>query len=336
MLAVVLTLATLTVFWFVTESGPFASIEPSVWALDMTQVSALHGRSLTGAGVTVCIVDTGVDATHPELQGVHLAAWRDFVNGRPTPYDDEGHGTAMAGIIFARGRLPGIAPGASLISVKAIGGSGSGTDLDVSRSISFCLDPNGDGDLADGADVISLSLGGESHPFLGSDTEDAVNAALDRGVIVVGAAGNDGQRDDGDVESPASVPRVIAVGAVNIQGSIAPWSSRGNNGVFPPFPTVDPNKKPELVAPGVSISTILPNARYGYVSGTSPASALVAGIVALLLEEHPAYRHESTLLGAFKMSLMRAACGCSGTEVSHDDRYGYGIVRARDTDGLLP
>ena len=328
--AALLILAAVTSFWFVTSSGPFAVIEPSQWALDLTEVSDVHALGYSGSGVTVCVVDSGVDLSHPELIGVNLVAWKDFVNDRTSAYDDFGHGTAMAGIIFAGGRLPGIAKSAALIAVKAISSSGSGTDLDVANAIRFCVDPNADGDLGDGAHVISLSLGGNARPFLGSATEDAANAAMDRGVIVVAAAGNDGEDDDGDVESPASVPRVVAVGAVNRQGVLATWSSRGQN-LF----TFDPDKKPEVVAPGVSIATILPDGAYAYVSGTSPAAAFVAGIVALLLGEHPAYRHASALLTDLKFALMRGACGCSGSPVLHDDRYGYGIVQALATDALL-
>lgn len=328
--AAVLVVAAVTTFWFATESGPFATVEPSQWALDMTEATGLRARGLDGTGVTVCIVDSGIETTHPDFQGLHLVAWRDFVNERTTPYDDEGHGTEMAGIIFSRGRIPGVAPAADLVAAKAIGASGAGADYQVAAAVRFCLDPNGDGNTQDAADVISLSLGGESHPYLGSSTETAVKDALSLGVIVVAAAGNDGQHDDGDVESPASVPQVIAVGAVNRQGDLAPWSSIGNN-----ENRVDPNKKPEVVAPGVSIATTAPGNGYAYVSGTSPAAALVAGIVALLLDDHPDYRHNAARLVLFKEALMEGACGCTTVPATHDDHLGYGIVHGAATDALL-
>ncbi len=337
-LALLLILAALTTFWWATGSGPFASIGTSTWAWDMTQITDLAARGLDGTGVTVCIVDTGIDLTHPDLQGVSLVAWHDYVRGRPEPYDDEGHGTAMAGIIFARGRIHGVAPAADLIAVKAISSSGSGTDSQVANAITFCIDPNRDGDASDGAEVISLSLGGGPHPILGDNslTKVAVDSAMDRGVIVVAAAGNDGQNDDGDVESPASVERVIAVGAVDRAGAIAPFSSMGSpTSGFPPVARQDPNKKPEVVAPGVEIATLLSEGRYAYVSGTSPAAALVSGLVALLLQDHALYRHQPTLLLTFKAAVMYGACACSGSPVPHEDHLGYGIALALGTDARL-
>jgi len=337
LVAFLVILGGLFAFWFVTGTGPFTTIEPSTWAFTMTEVTDLQARGLTGQGVTVCIVDTGIDPQHPELQGMNLVAWRDFTpQRRSVPYDDEGHGTAMAGIIFARGRLSGVAPSANLIAAKAITSSGSGGDVDIANAVDFCVDPNGDGDPTDGAHVISLSLGGGSHPILGSTTENAVNRAIDDGVLVVAAAGNDGLADDGDVESPASVPRVIAVGAVDRQGVIAPFSTRGDNSACaPPFPRCDPNEKPEVVAPGVDIATILDQGRYAYVSGTSPAAALLSGIVALLLEEHPEYRHDPNRVPLFKIALMDGAQPANGQQVPHDDRYGYGLAKAAGTEVLL-
>lgn len=336
LLAAAVLISAVTGYWFVSRTGPFADIEPSTWALGMTGVVDLHAQNLTGRGVTVCVVDTGVDLSHPELSHVRLVGWRDFVNDRRDPYDDEGHGTAMAGIILARGRLTGVAPGAQLIAVKAISATGSGTDARVASAVAFCTDPNQDGNDEDSAHVVSLSLGGTPRPFLGSATDEAVNRAMDRGVVVVAAAGNDGRDDNGDVESPASVPRVLAVGAVDRQGVIAPFSSRGqNDGPFPLPSRQDPDKKPEVVAPGVEIATLLDGGGYAYVTGTSPAAAFVAGIVALLLEAHPLYRLNAGLLGALKVAFMDGASPVDGQTVPHDDRYGYGIVQAAATSARM-
>lgn len=336
LLTAALVISGVTAYWFVTRTGPFADIEPSTWALGMTQVSDLHAGNVTGKGVTVCIVDTGVDLGHPELTHVRLAGWRDLVQDRREPYDDEGHGTLMAGIILARGRLTGVAPDAALIAVKAISATGSGSDFRIASAVTFCTDPNQDGDGTDSAHVISLSLGGTPSPYLGSATEDAVNRAMDQGVIVVAAAGNDGRDDNGDVESPASVPRVISVGAVDRQGVVAAFSSRGRNDGPSPMPVrEDPDRKPEVVAPGVEIASLLDGGGYAYATGTSPAAAFVAGIVALLLEAHPEYRLNPGLLSALKVAFMGGASPVVGQTVPHDDRYGYGIVQAVGTSSRM-
>ena len=319
-------------YWLVTQPD----IAPSFWAFNLTEATTLQDEGLDGTGVRVCIVDTGIDLTHPDLRHVNVVAWRDFVNGRSQPYDDEGHGTAMAGIIFARGRLRGAAPLAGLIAVKAIGASGSGGDQGIANAVDFCTDPDGDRNLADGAHVISLSLGGESRPVIGTRTEDAVNRAIDLGILVIAAAGNDGQSDDGDVESPASVERVVAVGAIDSQRLIASFSSRGANLTGnPPVPRQNPDKKPEVVAPGVQIATTLNGGSYAHVTGTSPAAALVAGIVALLLQLHPQYKHNPSGIDAFKSALMTAALRVAGQDLQHDVRYGYGIPQGAATSLLL-
>jgi len=342
LLAIALVLAALTTFWYVTKTGPFSQIEPSTWALTATQVTDLQAQDIDGTGVRICIVDSGVELSHPELERVNLIAWRDYV-GRPphaTPYDDEGHGTAMTGIIFAQGILRGVAPNAGLIAVKAIGSTGTGTDGDIASAIGFCLDPNGNGDLTDdGANVISLSLGEQNQPFLGSQTVTAVNNALDRGVIVVAAAGNDGgPNDDGDVESPASQTRVIAVGAVERDGAVASFSSIGGDYApgLPPSLRVDPSKKPEVVAPGVQIAVALTGGRYGYVGGTSPAAAFVSGMVALVLQRHPSYEWNAVRLNPFKTALMDSAAPEPGQQVPHDPHYGYGLVQVAAWDVALP
>jgi len=337
LLAASLLIAGVTAFWYVTGTGPFSRVEPSTWAFTMTQVSDLQARGADGTGVRVCLVDTGVDLTHPDLRHVRLLAWRDFVHAPPLPdpYDDVGHGTAMAGILFAQGVLHGVAPQAGLIAVKAIAKSGSGSDGDIASAITFCLDPNGNGDSADdGAMVISLSLGGANHPILGSQTTAAANAAVGRGVFVVAAAGNDGQDDDGDVESPASEPDVIAVGAVDRSGVIAPFSSIGS-ATWQGFSRTEPNKKPEVVAPGLEIAATWTGGQYAYVSGTSPAAAFVSGVVALLLQNHPQYRQNPSLFGQFKTEIMDGAMPQAGQQRPHDPRYGYGLVRAVATDALL-
>jgi len=132
-------------------------VERSEWAFTMTGARQLNALGLTGNGISVCIVDTGIDMLHPDFSHLHLVAWKDLVNSRPDPYDDRGHGTAMTGLIVADGSIRGVAPQASVIVVKALNQIGLGSPQNVADGIRFCVDPFGNG--KGGADIISLSLG---------------------------------------------------------------------------------------------------------------------------------------------------------------------------------
>ncbi len=319
--------------------GP-PKVEQSTWAFEMVQATALSGRGATGEGVIVCIVDTGIDRSHPDLAKADLVGWRDFVQGRPDPYDDDGHGTGMAGLIVADGGVRGAAPGASILVAKAISSSGTGSDNAVASAIRWCVDPDGDGDRSDGAAIISLSLGGGQHPLFGSEVGDAAAAVAEDGIFVVASAGNDGEHDNGDVESPASEELVIAVGAVNRDRQVAPFSSKGDNDGRLPFPfddRKDPNKKPETVAPGVDIVTTWVDdpatpgkEAYAKVSGTSPAAALAAGALALVLELHPSSMKggSSSTVTQLKDAMRQSCATVPGQSTPHDDRYGYGVLQA--------
>lgn len=317
---------------------PGTGVLNSDWAFEMTEIRNLNAAGLDGRGVVLCIVDTGIDASHPDLDHVTILAWRDFVGGRSAPYDDQGHGTAMAGLIAGDGEVRGAAPAVSLLVAKAIGSNGQGTDADVAAAIDFCVDPNGDGNRADGADIVSLSLGGGTHPIFGSSVAGAADNAIGFGVYVVAAAGNDGQSDDGDVEVPASEPAVIAIGAVDRDGRIAMFSSRGRqtSGFAIAQPRNDPDKKPEVVAPGVDLIAPWPGGQHVRVSGTSPATAIVAGGLALLLQNHPELRkQQATTIESTKTALMLGARPAAGQTVPHDDHYGYGLFQAAATASHL-
>ncbi len=312
----------------------------SDWSCDITQIDQMNDLGYYGRGVVIGIVDSGIDLEHPDISSSSVVLWKDFVNGRDEPYDDEGHGTAMAGIIIADGDFTGIAPEAKLIVAKAIDETGIGANEDVASAIDFVLDPNDDGNYSDGADIISLSLGSGKHRVLGSDVERAVRRAIDNGVFVVASAGNDGVEDDGDVESPAHEELVIAVGAVSDDGRIANFSSVGDNDGSTPLSfddRVDPNKKPELVAPGVELVTTYPGGKYVLVSGTSPAAAFVSGGLALLLEAHPDYMIGSgpEKIRELKTILMETAEKLPSQNTPHDDHYGYGMIRIVDASEAM-
>src|SRR5207244_8425873 len=128
----------------------------SSWAFLLTGVRQLNAVGFTGRGMTVCIVDTRIDLLHPDFAQLHLAAWWDLVNFRTIPYDDKGHGTAMAGIVAANGSLKGGGAGVQLIIVKALDASGRGTSEIVANGVHLCVLP---GRGIQGAELISLSLG---------------------------------------------------------------------------------------------------------------------------------------------------------------------------------
>lgn len=285
----------------------------------MTGVRQLNGGGLTGFGVTVCVVDTGIDMLHPDFSHLHLVAWHDFVNLRSLPYDDNGHGTAMAGIIAADGSLRGAAPRVNMIVVKVLNSVGLGSPQNVADGIGFCLDPYGNGTR--GADIVSLSLGGVSTNFFDVTVYNEVALAVSKGVFVVAAAGNDPLADD--VTAAAQVPLAIGVGAVDPNGVRAPFSSIGAS-----LNRTSPNQKPEITAPGVQLVSTAPGAHYVTVTGTSPATALVAGILALILQARPGL-HSGGATGniiTLKTALMIGASKTSTQLVPHDPWYGYGIV----------
>jgi subtilisin family serine protease len=251
--------------------------------------SAPDGSKVMGNGIVVAVVDTGVDYTHPDLgsglgPSYKVIGGYDFYNGDADPMDDNGHGTHVAGIVAANGVITGVAPDASILAYKVLGADGSGSTSKVISGIEAAMDPNGDGNTSDHADIISLSLGGPAQD--GDPLCLAVREAVNAGVVVVVAAGNDGP-SLGTVASPGIAPEVITVGAVDSYGSLASFSSRG--------PTSDLSLKPEICAPGVSIESTVPysNAVYSSVtghrplSGTSMATPHVSGAAALLLQLHP-------------------------------------------------
>jgi len=284
----------------------------------MTGARQLNSNGLTGAGITVCVVDSGIDILHPDFAHLHLVAWLDLVNAKTVPYDDRGHGTAMAGLIAADGSLRGVAPGVDMIVVKALNSVGLGSPQNVADGIKFCEDPFGTG--KGGADIISLSLGSGSVNFFDQTVYDAVTAAVSRGVFVVVAAGNDPQAYD--VSTAAQVPLAIAVGAVDSRGVRSPFSSVGAT-----LNRTDPNLKPEVSAPGVQLVSTAPGAHYVTVTGTSPATAIVAGILALILQARPALRPGA--LGnvvTLKNALVFGSTKASGQVLPHDPWYGYGII----------
>ena len=291
---------------------------------------------LDGSGVVVCVVDSGIEMDHPDLTHLALAGWFDVINGQNQPYDDEGHGTAMAGIIVAKNGLTGNAQGVDLLVAKAIDSNGQGTDTGIAEAVDWCADNQ--------ADIISLSLGGEGGISIGGITtdqlENAVQDALEQGIFVVAAAGNDGgQDDDGDVSSPGSVEDVICVGGATRLGNVWSGSSEGDNDgrLWPPMlPRSDPDMKPEILGPGAEVPILFAGGSgdgswWGWASGTSAATAWVSGGLAIILEAHPELQREGASGGPNAIELIKTKLSDNSQmddgQSEHDDRFGYGIFR---------
>jgi len=250
-------------------------------AVPQTQVPRVWADGYQGDGVRIAIVDTGVDLHHPDLAG-RIAGTADFTGEGLLDY--HGHGTHCAGIAAGSGDASGgsyrgVAPKAEIYAAKVLGSDGQGMMSDVMAGVEWAVSQN--------VQIISLSLGGIG-PSNGQDAlSDICNAAVEAGVVVVTAAGNDGPYSY-TIGSPGAAERVITVGAVNDGDRLASFSSRG--------PTADGRTKPDLVLPGVDV--IAPRAQgtslgsivddyYVAASGTSMAAPHGAGICALLLQAHP-------------------------------------------------
>lgn len=322
------------------------------WGLKLVQADKLHEKGLTGAGVKIAIIDTGIDLSHPEFKGMDIQ-WADLVNKESEAYDDNGHGTHVAGIVAAQGtwgtvwsgfRLRGVAPDVDLIIIKAMDAEGNGDETRVASGITTAVSA--------GADIIILSLGGKTRAIFGTNTENAVRSAISKGVFVVAAAGNL-DADSGDssctITSPASVEGVIAVGAIDKDEVIADFSCKGTGkegggSVLPGVPSPvtssrPPHQKPEVVAPGVEIlgAWDRDESDYAVASGTSQAAPFVGGVLALILESDPTLkrRGESTVYDV-KAKLMVTSKKIGPLEgkgtTAHDESYGYGLIQG---DALL-
>ncbi|MEM4630844.1 MAG: S8 family serine peptidase, partial [Candidatus Diapherotrites archaeon] len=275
------------------ESIPQIGVD-KVWELKDSQ-----GRNLTGEGITIAIIDTGVDYTHRDLGGClgpqcKVIGGYDFVNNDNDPMDDYGHGTHVAAIAAGNGTLKGVAPNAKIIAYKVLDMRGSGNDITIIRAIEKAVDPNNDNDFSDRADILNLSLGGPGDPD--DPLSTAIDNAVRNGSIAVIAADN--RRKLQTISSPGTARKAITVGAIDKQGERSYFSSGG--------PTFSENSlimKPEILAPGSDICAAKANSlqaedmlcldnSHVRFSGTSMAAPHVAGAIALIKQAHPDWNYE--------------------------------------------
>ncbi len=255
--------------------------------------------------VVVAVVDSGVDASHPDLAG-RVVAGRNILKGNDDTTDERGHGTNMAGIVGAATNnalgLAGVAWAAKIMPVKVTYPSGAATDANVAAGIAWAVDH--------GADVISISL---SAPIDGDVLQRAVDYATKRDVLVIAAAGNGASAVP---EFPAAARGVVAVGATDAAGHRTSASNFG--------PWVD------VSAPGVNVVTTTANGPgYTAVSGTSAATALVSGVAVLLRSAYPDASQADIADRLRRSAFGRGPVGAEGIDAS-------GVVDAAAALGLPP
>jgi len=235
------------------------------YSLNRMAVYSAWDAGATGQGVTVAVVDSGVDFAHPDLAGVFVSRGKDFVNNDDDATDDAGHGTHVAGIIAMRPDNgqggTGVAHAARILPVKVMGADGNGSHASISQGVTWAAD--------NGARVINLSLGG---PYGSQTLEAAVNYATSKGALVIAAAGNHGTTQPA---YPAAYPVVVSVCATDQQDQRATYSAYGE--------TVD------VCAPGSGIISTVRGGRWQAWDGTSMAAPNAAAVAALIWSRNPTW-----------------------------------------------
>lgn len=288
---------------------------PQQWGLDMVEADQAHARA-TGTGAIVAVIDSGVQADHPDLAGRLLPGY-DFVDDDATPQDGNGHGTHVSGIVAATTGngigVASVAPGAMILPVRVLDDEGAGTAEDVKAGIDWAV--------AHGADVINLSLG-EDVPFrslvgVTDEVDDSIRAAIAKGVVVVVAAGNSAFPVCGTPGGKG----MLCVGAVNRDGTRSAYSNFGSGvSLSAPGGSVMPVE-------GEGILSTYKDSGYAEVAGTSQAAPHVAGVAALLVS-----------LGvkgqAAADAILRTATDAG--QPGADAEYGAGIVNAARAVASVP
>lgn len=240
----------------------------------------MKSKILTGSGIGVAVLDTGI---YPHIDfDTRIAAFRDFLNGRKRPYDDNGHGTHVAGLIAGSGKgsggkYCGAAPGCHIICAKILDKRGNGMMRDVLDALYWVRSNKEKYNIR----IVNISVGTvDGSGKTGARLVRAVEDAWDDGLIVVTAAGNMGP-SPGTITAPGISRKVITVGSSDLLDT--------KNGISGAGPTRDCICKPDIVAPGSHIISCAPGVKGGYTakSGTSMSTPRVSGAIALMLEKDP-------------------------------------------------
>jgi outer membrane biosynthesis protein TonB len=276
----------------IADNGETTSQIVEQWNLAPIQAASAWEAGLTGDGVKIAVMDSGI-SPHPELT---IAGGYAAVDYTTSYADDKGHGTHVAGIIGAKRDqqgIDGIAPGAELFAVKVLNEKGEGTLSDLLEGIDWAI--------TNQMDIINLSMGSADSS---QAMQDAMEKAYHAGVLLVGASGNEGAGHP--VDYPAAYDSVIAVSATDASNNLAAFSSVGS--------------EVEFAAPGKDIASTYPGADYRLMSGTSQATSHVTAMLALLKQQYPS---DTNVQLRQRLQQYTRDLGQAG----RDALYGYGLIQ---------
>jgi subtilisin family serine protease len=270
---------------------PAIAGDPAQYTLGKLRLAEAHSLA-TGSNVLIAVIDSGVDAAHPEFGGV-IAGTFDALGGASKPHK---HGTAIAGAIAAHSRLMGVAPAARILAIRAFGPAGTSAE-----ATTFAILKGVDHAAKEKARVINMSFAGPADPAVAR----ALAAANREGIVLVAASGNFGAKSP--PQYPAADPNVIAVSATDANDKLFAAANRGRHVA--------------VSAPGVDILLPAPGSDYQVVSGTSFSAAHVSGIVALVLERRPELSPDAV------REILTSTARDLGPR-GKDDQFGAGLVDA--------
>lgn len=290
-------------------AGDTLASEPRAnWGFRSIRADRAYLLGFHGQGIKVAILDTGIDAAHPDLIGAYAGGY-DFLEMDEIPQDDNGHGTHVAGIIAAAANqwgIVGIAPGAQLYALKVCDSRGRCSPGAIIQALDWAI--------SHGMQVANSSFGGRADEGL----RQAYQRAWEAGIFLTAAAGNDGPASECPTDNrrfPASFPMVLGVGAMEQAGRIAPYSSM----------------PPDVVAPGSGILSTIPGGDFESWSGTSMAAPHVAGLAALILgrgmrDVNGDGRVNDELSTRIRLWTRKSGAGRCGRA-----RWGWGLIDAAET-----
>lgn len=273
----------------------------SVCGAGFTSAVSFENVTENAEGVTVAVIDTGIASHLDFMLPPRVVEFVDVTGDATTAYDDNGHGTAVAGILagsglMSGGRYRGIAPAAKLVAIKAISADGEGSTLEILQAMQWLYNNH----KKYGIKVVCMSFGS---PPVGKNDPLALGASAlwHEGIVVVASSGNNGPGAS-SIMSPGISPDIITVGGADTSGEtavVAEFSSRGPAYGF---------NKPDIIAPAVGIASCGKDEDYISMSGTSISTPIVAGAAAIILSKHPNYTADKVKETILKTAKPMSSC----------------------------